>query len=134
MELVDGEIILHGNDSALGHFLGYSPKVLKDKPFLNFICPEDLDIARESISNIIDGQNVKDVSVRLVKLDESRTKKLSFLQLLKEIHGSGLQKRRLWISKSAALNLVLINKSSSRFPLKIPGSFTFYLFLSSFVN
>ena len=74
MEIIDGEIILHGNDSAWADFLGYSPKVLKDKPFLNFICPEDLDIARESISNIIDGQNVKDVSVRLVKLDESRTK------------------------------------------------------------
>ena len=71
MEIVNGEIVFHGNDSAWSEFLGYSPDVLKGKPFLNFICPQDLDIAREAVSNIIDNQNVKDVSVRLVKKDES---------------------------------------------------------------
>jgi AraC-like DNA-binding protein len=74
MEIVNGEIVFHGNDSAWSEFLGYSPDVLKGKPFLNFICPQDLDIAREAVSNIIDNQNVKDVSVRLVKKDESLAK------------------------------------------------------------
>jgi hypothetical protein len=67
MEIVNGRNCFHGNDSAWSEFLGYSPDVLKGKPFLNFICPQDLDIAREAVSNIIDNQNVKDVSVRLVK-------------------------------------------------------------------
>ena len=37
----------------------------KNKPFLNFVYPDDLDIARETVSNIIEGRNVKDVTVRL---------------------------------------------------------------------
>ena len=74
MEIVNGEIVFHGNDSAWSEFLGYSSDVLKGKPFLNFICPQDLDIAREAVSNIIDNQNVKDVAVRLVKKDESLAK------------------------------------------------------------
>ena len=48
MEIVNGEIVFHGNDSAWSEFLGYSSDVLKGKPFLNFICPQDLDIAREA--------------------------------------------------------------------------------------
>ena len=71
MEVVDGEIVFHGNNSEWSKFLGYSTEVFKDKPFLNFICPQDLEIAREAVSNIIDNQNVKDVNVRLVKKDES---------------------------------------------------------------
>ena len=74
MEIINGEIIFHGNDSAWSDFLGFPSDVLKDKPFLNFICPEDLEIARETVSNIIDGQNVKDVSVRLLKKDDSLVK------------------------------------------------------------
>ena len=74
MEIIDGEIIFHGNDSAWSDFLGYSVDILKGKPFLNFICPQDLDIAREAISNIIDNQNVKDVAVRLTKNDDSLAK------------------------------------------------------------
>lgn len=74
MEIINGEIIFHGNDSAWADFLGFPSDVLKDKPFLNFICPEDLEIARETVSNIIDGQNVKDVSVRLLKKDDSLVK------------------------------------------------------------
>jgi AraC-like DNA-binding protein len=74
MEIIDGEIIFHGNDSAWSDFLGYSVDILKGKPFLNFICPQDLDIAREAISNIIDNQNIKDVAVRLTKKDDSLAK------------------------------------------------------------
>ena len=74
MEIVDGEIVFHGNDSAWSDFLGFSLDILTDKPFLNFICPQDLDIAREAVSNIIDGQNLKDVAVRLVNSDDSLVK------------------------------------------------------------
>ncbi len=74
MEIVNGEIVLHGNNFEWAEFLGYQSDVLKGKPFLNFICPQDLDIAREAVSNIIDNQNIKDVTVRLIKKDESLAK------------------------------------------------------------
>ena len=74
LELVDGEIVFHGNDSEWAEFLGFDTENLKDKPFLNFICPQDIEIARESINNIVDGQNVKDVTVRLVKSDDTLVK------------------------------------------------------------
>ncbi len=71
LEIIDGEIILRGNDSEWAKFLGFQTDDLKGKPFLNFISPADLDIASETVSNIIEGQNVKDVTVRLVKNDDS---------------------------------------------------------------
>ena len=74
LELADGEIVFHGNNSEWAEFLGFDTEALKDKPFLNFICPQDLNIARESINNIVDGQNVKDVTVRLVKNDDTLVK------------------------------------------------------------
>ncbi|MBT3668569.1 MAG: helix-turn-helix transcriptional regulator [Opitutae bacterium] len=74
MEIVNGEIVFHGNDSEWSDFLGYPTDVLKGKPFLNFICPQDLDIGREAVSNIIDNQNIKDVTLKLVKNDDSLAK------------------------------------------------------------
>ena len=65
MEIVDGEILFHGTGSPWADFLGFSKDELKNKPFLNFVYPDDLDIARETVSNIIEGRNVKDVTVRL---------------------------------------------------------------------
>jgi AraC-like DNA-binding protein len=65
MEIVDGEIFFHGSGSHWADYLGFSLDEVKSKPFLNFVYPDDLDIARETVSNIIDGRNVKDVAVRL---------------------------------------------------------------------
>jgi AraC-like DNA-binding protein len=65
MEIVDGEIFFHGSGSPWADYLGFSLDEVKSKPFLNFVYPDDLDIARETVSNIIDGRNVKDVAVRL---------------------------------------------------------------------
>jgi hypothetical protein len=65
MEIVDGEIVSHGSGSAWAEFLGFSQKEFDGKPFLNFVCPEDLGIARETVSNIVEGRNIKDVAVRL---------------------------------------------------------------------
>ena len=69
MEIIDGEIVFHGSNSEWSKFLGYPPEIFKEKPFLNFISPEDVDIARETVNNLIEGQNVKDVSVKLLKND-----------------------------------------------------------------
>jgi hypothetical protein len=38
---------------------------LRDKPFINFVSPEDLDIATDTVNHIIQGNNVFDVEVSL---------------------------------------------------------------------
>ena len=50
---------------AWNNFIGYDVKELRDKPFINFISPEDLDVATETINHIIQGNNVFDVAVSL---------------------------------------------------------------------
>ena len=65
MEIVDGEILFHGSGSSWAHYLGFSIDEVKSKPFLNFVYPDDLDIARETVGNIVEGRNVKDVALRL---------------------------------------------------------------------
>ena len=41
MEIVDGEIVFHGTGSAWADFLGFPADELHNKPFLNFVFPED---------------------------------------------------------------------------------------------
>ena len=56
MEIVDGEILFHGSSSPWAEYLGVSSEELQNKPFLNFIYPDDLDIARETVGNIVEGR------------------------------------------------------------------------------
>ena len=65
MEIVDGEILFHGSGSSWADYLGFSIDEVKSKPFLNFVYPDDLDIARETVGNIVEGRSVKDVALRL---------------------------------------------------------------------
>lgn len=66
LEIVDGEIVIHGSDIEWSLFLGYSPEDLKNKPFINFVSPGDLFIANEAVSSIVKGRNVFNVHVSLV--------------------------------------------------------------------
>ena len=66
LEIVDGEIVIHGSDIEWSLFLGYSPEDLKNKPFINFVSPEDLSIANEAVSSIVKGKNVFNVNVSLI--------------------------------------------------------------------
>ena len=65
MEIIDGEIVFHGSGTPWADFLGFPADELHNKPFLNFVCPDDLAIARETVSNILEGRNIKDVALRL---------------------------------------------------------------------
>ena len=65
MEIVNGELVFHGSSTAWTNYIGYSSQELRDKPFINFISPEDLDIATETVNHIIQGNNVFDVAVGL---------------------------------------------------------------------
>ena len=65
MEILNGELVFHGSGTAWNNFIGYDVKELRDKPFINFISPEDLDVATETINHIIQGNNIFDVAVSL---------------------------------------------------------------------
>ena len=65
MEIVNGELVFHGSSTAWINYIGYSSQELRDNPFINFISPEDLDVATETINQIIQGNNVFDVAVGL---------------------------------------------------------------------
>ena len=66
VQTINGEIYLHGSDTALSNFLGYSTSELKDKPFLNLVSQEDLEACKEAINNILEGKNVIDLVVKLL--------------------------------------------------------------------
>lgn len=70
IETVNGELFFHSSDSSWYTFLGYEPDEIKTKPFLNFISPTFLDIARETITNIIKGKNVQGITLELITKSE----------------------------------------------------------------
>ena len=45
LEIVSGEIVFHGIDTSWSEFLGYSAEELRNKPFMNFVFPEDFPLA-----------------------------------------------------------------------------------------
>ncbi|SVB65125.1 uncharacterized protein METZ01_LOCUS217979, partial [marine metagenome] len=65
--LKDGEIFFRGDSDDWAEFLGWSAAQLADKPFMNFAEPEDMVIVRETLGQITQGQDVRDVTIRLVK-------------------------------------------------------------------
>lgn len=67
--LKDGEIFFRGDSDDWAEFLGWSAAKLADKPFMNFAEPEDMVIVRETLGQITQGQDVRDVTIRLVKKD-----------------------------------------------------------------
>jgi hypothetical protein len=67
IEINNGEIFLNGNDQQWLNFLGYKPDAIKIKPFFNFVAPTHIDVAKEAVNNIIDGKNVKDITIDLIK-------------------------------------------------------------------
>ena len=69
MEIINGELVFHGSGTAWNNFIGYDVNELRDKPFINFISPEDLDVATETINQIVQGNNVFDVAVSLTRKD-----------------------------------------------------------------
>ena len=65
MEIVNGELVFLGNSTAWTNYVGYTSLELRDKPFINFISPEDLDVATEAVNHIAQGNNVFDVAIGL---------------------------------------------------------------------
>ena len=66
LEIINGEIVFHGNDSDWSKFLGYSTAHLNDKPFMNLISNVDLDKATGAVNSIVNGKNVFNVNLCLI--------------------------------------------------------------------
>lgn len=66
IEIINGEVYLHGTNKQLNDFLGYEPEIIATKPFLNFVAPTHLEIAQETLKNIVEGKNVQDISMDLI--------------------------------------------------------------------
>ena len=66
LEIINGEIGFHRNDSEWSKFLGYSAEHLNDKPFMNLISDDDLDKATGAVNSIVNGKNVFNVNLCLI--------------------------------------------------------------------
>jgi AraC family transcriptional regulator of arabinose operon len=82
IEIVNGEVFLHGSGKELDVFLGYDAESIKNKPLLNFIAPTHLEIAQETISNILEGKNVQDIDLDLIT-KSGDIKELEFSAIVK---------------------------------------------------
>ena len=67
IEIKDGEVFFHGDSDGWAEFLGWSTTELIDKPFFNFVDPQDLVIGREALGQITQRQNLRDITIRLSK-------------------------------------------------------------------
>ena len=98
LEIVSGEIVFHGIDTSWSEFLGYSAEELRNKPFMNFVFPEDLPTANEAVNSILKGKNVFNIKIALVT-QKGETKNIDFSAVAKG-------KSKFWFVKSLALETV----------------------------
>jgi hypothetical protein len=66
IKILNGEVFLHGSDQQWNEFLSYDAETITQKPFLNFVAPTHLEVAQETIKNILDGKNVQDIALDLI--------------------------------------------------------------------
>tara|TARA_S200000501_G_C20799512_1_gene733354 strand:- start:337 stop:1491 length:1155 start_codon:yes stop_codon:yes gene_type:complete len=66
IKILNGEVFLHGSDQQWNEFLDYDIETITKKPFLNFVAPTHLEVAQETIKNILDGKNVQDIALDLI--------------------------------------------------------------------
>ena len=67
IELSNGEIFLKGANQQWQEFLGYNSDILKTKPFFNLVSPTHIEVAKEAVNNIIEGKNVQNINIDLIK-------------------------------------------------------------------
>jgi PAS domain S-box-containing protein len=66
IEMIDGELRFHGNTKHVSELLGYTQEELRNRPFLDFVAPEDANIAQESASKILKNKNILGLNIRLL--------------------------------------------------------------------
>jgi PAS domain S-box-containing protein len=66
IEMVDGELRFHGNTRHVSELLGYTQEELRDRPFIEFVSPEDANLAQEGASKILKNKNILDLNIKLL--------------------------------------------------------------------
>lgn len=82
IELIDGELRFHGNTNHLSELLGHAPADLRDRPFLDFVAPEDAYIAQDGTTKILKDKNILDLNIKLLHKSGDRIP-VQFSALLK---------------------------------------------------
>jgi AraC-like DNA-binding protein len=98
IEMINGELKFHGNTEHLSDFLGYDQEFLRDRPFMDFIAPEDIGIAKDGASKILKNKNILDLNIRLLAKNGEKVS-VQFSALLKG-------KNWYWFIKHAAIAAV----------------------------
>ena len=98
IEMINGELKFHGNTEHLSDLLGYDQEFLRDQPFMDFIAPEDIEIAKDGASKILKNKNILDLNIRLLAKNGEKVS-VQFSALLKG-------KNWYWFIKHAAIAAV----------------------------
>ncbi len=55
----------HGNTQHVSDLLGYSQSELRERPFFDFVAPEDNYIAKDAASKVLQNKNILDLNIKL---------------------------------------------------------------------
>ena len=95
IEMINGELKFHGNTEHLSELLGYDQAYLRDRPFMDFVAPEDVHLAQGGAKNILKNKNILDLNIRLLAKSGDKVS-VQFSALLKG-------KNWYWFIKHAAV-------------------------------
>jgi len=94
--MINGELKFRGNAEHISELLNYDQaNILRDRPFLEFVAPEDIQIAMEGASKILKNKNILDLNIRLIAKNGEKVP-VQFSALLKG-------KNWYWFIKHAAV-------------------------------
>ena len=66
IEFIDGDLKFHGNANHVADLLGYPESEMRQRPFMDFVATEDLDIAKDAAVKILKGKNILDLNIRML--------------------------------------------------------------------
>jgi AraC-like DNA-binding protein len=95
IEMINGELKFHGNTEHVSELLGYDQAYLRDRPFMDFVAPEDVQLAQDGAKNILKNKNILDLNIRLLAKSGDKVS-VQFSALLKG-------KNWYWFMKHAAV-------------------------------
>lgn len=95
IEMINGELKFHGNTEHVSELLGYDQAYFRDRPFMDFVAPEDIKLAQDGAQNILKNKNILDMNIRLLAKSGEKVS-VQFSALLKG-------KNWYWFIKHAAV-------------------------------
>src|SRR5210317_206837 len=95
IEMINGELKFHGNAEHVSELLGYDQAYLRDRPFMDFVAPEDVHLAQDGAKKILKNKNILDLNIRLLAKSGDKVS-VQFSALLKG-------KNWYWFIKHAAV-------------------------------